>query len=284
MTASRVLQEIERLDPDRDFERICFLGTNFDFPWDVEQSLELAFFKTYAVPSISTLLERTGEFRKRGQKRFDDTRLILAQILDHGLASERSKAALRAMNRMHGRYQISNEDYLYVLSALVMEPLRWNSRFGWRPYVEQEKLAHFKFWREVGRRMGIRDLPETLAEAERFNLDYERQRFRYADSNRVVADATMGIFLAWYPPPLRPLVRLFICSLLDSAVLDAFGYRDPPVVARGLVLGALRLRGRLLRRFPRRRRPHLLTFSRTRTYPSGYRVHELGVLATPRGE
>ena len=278
MTASRVLQEIERLDPDRDFERICFLGTNFDFPWDVEQSLELAFFKTYAVPSISALLERTGEFQRRGQKRFDDTRLILAQMLDHGLASERSKTAVRSMNRMHGRYEIANEDYLYVLSALMMEPLRWNTRFGWRRYVEKEKVAHFKFWREIGRRMGIRDLPETLAEAERFNVDYEREQFRFAHSNRVVADATMRIFLSWYPPPLRPLVALFICSLLDRPVLDAFHYRLPPPLVRGIVLGALGLRARLLRHLPRRRRAHLLTSSRTRTYPSGYRVQELGVL------
>jgi hypothetical protein len=34
-----VVDEIERLDPERDFERISFLSTNHDFPWDVEQSL-----------------------------------------------------------------------------------------------------------------------------------------------------------------------------------------------------------------------------------------------------
>jgi hypothetical protein len=183
------------------------------------------------------------------------------------------------MNRMHGRYQISNEDYVYVLSALILEPLRWNSRFGWRPYTEKEKLAHLVFWREIGRRMGIRELPVTLAETERFNVDYERERFRYAGSNRVVAEATMRVFLAWYPAPLRPLVRLFICSLLESRVLQAFDYREPPAPVRGLVLGALGLRARLLRHLPRRRRPHLLTLSATRTYPSGYSVQELGVLA-----
>jgi hypothetical protein len=29
--------------------------------------------------------------------------------------------------------------------------------------------------------MGIRDLPATLAEMGRFNIDHERERFRYAD-------------------------------------------------------------------------------------------------------
>jgi ER-bound oxygenase mpaB/B'/Rubber oxygenase, catalytic domain len=278
MAGSRVVREIEQLDPARDYERISFLSTNFDFPWDVEKSLDLAFFKTYATPSISALLDRTGEFRNRGQKRYDDTRLILAEMLDHGVASERGTTAQRLMNRMHGRYEIANDDYLYVLSALILEPLRWNDRFGWRPYTANERLAHFNFWRAIGRRMGIRDLPQTLDELERFNVRYERERFRYADSNRAVADATLRVFERWYPAPLRPLVRLFVRSLLDDAVLDAFGYRRPARPARRFVFGALRLRGALLRFAPRRRRPHLITRDRIRSYPSGYRTEQLGVL------
>jgi len=30
------------------------------------------------------------------------------------------------------RFQISNEDFLYVLSTFVFESIRWNARFGWR--------------------------------------------------------------------------------------------------------------------------------------------------------
>jgi ER-bound oxygenase mpaB/B'/Rubber oxygenase, catalytic domain len=279
MGGSRVVHEIEQLDPARDFERISFLSTNVDFPWDVEKSLDLAFFKTYATPSISALLDRTGEFRRRGQKRYDDTRLILAEMLDHGIAGERGTTAQRLMNRMHGRFPIANEDYLYVLSALILEPLRWNDRFGWRPYTSNERLAHFNFWCAIGRRMGIRDLPPTLDELERFNVTYERDRFRYADSNRAVADATLRVFVRWYPAPLRPLVDLFVRALLEDAVLDAFGYRRPARWARALVFAALRVRAAVLRRAPRRRRPHLITEDRIRSYPHGYRVEELGTLS-----
>ena len=83
------------------------------------------------------------------------------------------------MNRIHGRFEIANEDYLYVLSALVFEPIRWNARFGWRPLIEAEKLATFYFWREVGRRMAIRDLPDSYDAFEQFNVDYERAHFAY---------------------------------------------------------------------------------------------------------
>ena len=88
------------------------------------------------------------------------------------------KRAIRQMNQIHGRFEISNEDFLYVLSSFVFEPIRWNARFGWRPLIETEKLATFEYWREVGRRMAIREIPGTYEELERFNEEYERREFR----------------------------------------------------------------------------------------------------------
>ena len=275
--SSPALREIESLDPERDYERISFLTINYDFPWDTEQSESLAFFKTYCVPSISALLDRTGEFATRAQKRYDDTKLILAELLDHGIDSERGREAQRRMNRMHRRYAISNDDYLYVLSTLVLEPGRWNKRFGWRRVTDKEKQAGLNYWREVGRRMNIRDIPATYTELDAFNRRYEREHFAYAASNRRVADQTMGLFVSWYPRPLRGLVRLGILSLLEEPVLDAFGYERPPRWFKALVEGALRLRARLLAYAPRRRRPHLITRSRQRSYRRGYRLEELGV-------
>jgi len=35
-------------------------------------------------------------------------------------------------------------------------------RFGWRPMMQHEKLAQFYFWRELGRYMNIRNIPDTI--------------------------------------------------------------------------------------------------------------------------
>ena len=48
---SRWLDEISTLHPERDAQRIVFLDASFEFPWDTERALELAFYRTYAVPS-----------------------------------------------------------------------------------------------------------------------------------------------------------------------------------------------------------------------------------------
>jgi len=113
-------------------QRIVFLSTRCDFPFDTTRALELALFRTYGVPSISGLLDRTGEFQHRPDKRYDDTDIVVSELMEWGYESERGKRALRRMNQLHGRFQIANDDFLYVLSTFIFEPIRWNRKFGWR--------------------------------------------------------------------------------------------------------------------------------------------------------
>ncbi|HSS60158.1 MAG TPA: oxygenase MpaB family protein [Candidatus Limnocylindrales bacterium] len=281
MAGRGVLDEIEGLDPEKDFERICYLSTNYDFPWDVEQSLSLAFFKTYGIPTISELLDRTGEFRERAQKRYDDTKLILAEMFDHGIDSERGREANRRMNQMHGRFPIPNDDYLHVMSTIVLEPIRWNRRWGWRKYTDKESQAQFAYMREMARRMNISNVPPTLDSLEQWSLAYEAANFRFAESNRRVADYTLNLFLSWFSRPARPLVRRAMLAILDDALLEAFGYERPGRVARTVVDLALRTRGFVIRFSPRRRSPHLVTREPMRSYPLGYRLSDLGVADLP---
>jgi hypothetical protein len=127
---SRWLQEIERLDPSTEYERIVYLLGAYEFAWDIEKALEFALFRTYGVPSISGLLSKTGAFRDDTQKRYDDTELLLSEIGENGQDSDRGQAAMERINDMHGRYRISNGDMLYVLSTFVTEPKHWLDRFG----------------------------------------------------------------------------------------------------------------------------------------------------------
>lgn len=274
---SRVLAEIGALDPETDFERILYLSASYDFPWDVEQSLSLAFFKTYGIPSISSLLDRTREMRVHSQKRYDDTKLILAEIFEHGMDSDRGREAVRRLNRMHGRYTISDDDYLYVLSTMVLEPLRWNDKFGWRRSTEKERRAALTYWRELGRRMNIREIPDDLATLDTWSRQYEAANLRFTQSSRRVAEDTMSLFLSWYPGPMRWLVRVAILALLEDPLLEAFGYAKPPGWIRWTVEFGLRMRARIEAMLPRRTKPRLVTHEPMRTYPRGYRLEDLGV-------
>ena len=277
MFTSRVLREIATLDAVKDHQRIVLLSTRVDFPFDTTRALELALFRTFGVPSISALLHRTGEFERRAQKRYDDTDIIVSVLVEHGYDSDRGRAALARMNAIHGRFKIANEDFLYVLSTFVFEPIRFNARFGWRRMTEKEQVALFHFWRAVGERMGIRDIPARFEDFERYSEDYEARRYRFTEANRAVGAATVGLFAGWFPRPLHPLVRQAIYALLDAPARRAFGFPTARPVIGALVVAAMKARAIALRFLPRRRRPLLRTAMTQRTYPKGYTIETLGV-------
>jgi hypothetical protein len=276
MMRSCVLDEIRTLDPLSDHQRIVFLSTTYDFSFDTTRALEFALFRTFCVPTISSLLDRTGEFGERAQKRYDDTDLIVSELMEWGYDSDRGRRALRKVNQLHGRFQIANADFLYVLSTFIFEPIRWNARFGWRPMCAHEKLAMFYFWREVGRRMNIKELPTDYESFERFNVTYERENYCYSDTNHRVGGATRDLFIGWFPGLLHPVVRPAIYAMMEDPLLDGFGFPKPTQSMRRLVRGGLRLRAGIQRCLPGRRKPFLRTEMRHRSYPQGYRIEQLG--------
>ncbi|MEO9152918.1 MAG: oxygenase MpaB family protein [Lapillicoccus sp.] len=278
--------EIAGLDPVEDCARISTLLATREFPWDITQALSFALFRTYAVPSIGRLLFETGEFTERTQKRYDDTVLVLDAVLEHGLASSEGRAAVRRMNQMHHAHAIPVDDLRYVLATFVVSPVRWVDAYGWRRYTEVERLATTTYYRELGRHMGITDIPATYADFERLMEDYEREHFAYDDGARAVADATLEL-LGTFPPNRwapRAAVRLLAYSLMDDHLLDAFRYPRPSRWARAVCRGALATRGRIVRLLPVRTEPLYGRQNPTvRSYPNGYRVQDLGTFPGPAG-
>ena len=268
---------VATLDARADCQEIAYLLNNYEFPWDTTRSLEFALFRVFGVAKGSPLLVQTGEFVQRTQKRYDDTVLILAEIVENGYDSPRGQAALVRMNKQHGRFRIPNDEFLYTLSTFIFEPPRWNARYGWRKMSDHEKLAVFYFWLEIGRRMGIRDLPADYAEFERFNRDFEAAQFRYSPDNEAIAVATRNLMLSWVLPKwLWKAGAPFVHALIDDHLLAAVGMKPAPRWMQRMVKGSLRLRGRFVGLLPPRRKPRLLTRIKTPTYPDGYVIADLG--------
>jgi len=258
------------------------ISAGLEFPWDYQKSLELALFRTYCVPTISGLLERTGEFERRPQKRYDDTAVLMAELVEHGYDSPRGRESLRVVNRMHGRYDISNDDMLYVLATFIYDPIDWLALYGWRPLSSNEQLAAFHFYRAVGARMGIRDIPADFGEFRAFKAAYEQQHFVFAPSNHRIGQYTLDLFCSWYPPVLKPVVSRAVVAMLDPLMVRAFGFTAPPAWVSAAGRLALRVRALVVRRLPVRKALKL-TNSRKRTYPgypAGYRPSDLGAISS----
>ncbi|WP_250404621.1 oxygenase MpaB family protein [Streptomyces cellostaticus] len=270
------------MDPVADAHEIYRLSTAFEFPWDYTRALELALYRTYAVPSIGRLLARTGELTERTQKRYDDTALLLDTVVEHGFASPDGRTAIRRINQMHRAYDISDDDMRYVLSTFVVVPRRWIDTYGWRRLSRHEVVAATEYYRTLGLHLGIPGVPETYEEFEALLDAYEQAHFAWDDQARRVSDATLDLMASWYPRPLAPLLRTATLALLDEPLLRAFHYEPPGPAVSALVRRAVRFRGRLVRLLPPRRAPHFARQNREiRSYPNGCRPADLGTRPVP---
>ena len=278
------LREIERLDPERDHQRIMHLSFGYEFCWDSVRALEIALYRTYCVPSISGLLDRTGEFYLATQRRYDDTAILIAEMCEWGYESGRGKEALERINWAHHHYKISNDDFLYVLSTFIFEPIRWIDAFCWRQTCRNEKLGFYVFWREVGKRMGMVDIPPSYEAFEQSSRDYERKTFRFEVTNQKIGAATRDLFASWYPRIVTPIVRYSIYALLDDDMIAAFGFPKPLPGTRPMLRAGLKLRGAFVRWLPPRKQPHFFTDNANRTHPHGYEIGTLGPERLIEGE
>lgn len=267
---------IKLLNPEKDYRLINYLLTCYEFPFDMARSLELALFRTFAAPSGASILDSTEEFSCRAQKRYDDTDIILNEMLEHGLESQRGKTALRRMNTMHGRYEIPSEDFLYVLSTFVMEPIRWIDRYGWRRLTEREKQAIFHYWLNMARHMNIKDVPQSIEELERYNVEFERKNFHYSEPTRRTAEGGLAMFLHWVPFFARPAARWVLYAMMDELLLEACGFPKPPGWLRKAVQASLKGRTLAARYLPKRKKPRLRTAFHHRAYPHGYELEKVG--------
>ncbi|KAK1779368.1 hypothetical protein QBC45DRAFT_411446 [Copromyces sp. CBS 386.78] len=226
-----------------------------EFPYLYARSLFFALFKTYAIPSISSLLLATGQLssHKTASKRATDTEVLMLEMISNPPWEKRGLEALARMNWLHGRWQkagkIRDGDMLYTLSMFALEPDRWIRRWEWRGVSEIERCAEGVVWREVGGLMGIgfEDLDrfskngengeevgkeeesglEWMEKMERWNEWYEDTEMRYEESNAKVAKHTVDLLLLSQPSWLRGLSKEFIGVLMGRRLREAMEYVFP---------------------------------------------------------
>ncbi|SEC54182.1 hypothetical protein SAMN04489844_2490 [Nocardioides exalbidus] len=270
------LRRIQSLDPEVDFDEIVRLTARFEFPWDYVQGTGIAFMRDYGIPSIAGLLDRTREFEDHGVKRYDDTILVGDEATLDGIDSPRSHAALRRLNRIHGHYDIPNDELAYVLATTIVGPVRWIEAYGWRPLDPHELVALTRVTTRFGELMGIKGLPETYDGYLTLLVDHERQHFAATPEATRLAEASIRIAREVAPPHLRPLLRRVTIALMDEPLREVLGLpRQPEWFVRAVRAG-LRARGRLLRLATPRRTAYR---HRPTTYPHGYRLEDLGPVA-----
>ncbi|WP_155375223.1 oxygenase MpaB family protein [Catellatospora vulcania] len=246
-----------------------------EFGADMRIGLNLAFYRTFAVPAIARLLADTGEMTERTRKRADDTGLMMYELIAHGPHHPRGRQVIASLNRIHRVYDITPDEYRYVLGTFVFIPTRWIDRYGPRRLRPHERDATWHFWCEVGRLMNVRDVPDTWDGFEQWFNAFEQANFGHDDAATRLIDATRDLLATRFPQALRRWAGAASDALLDEDVRRALGVPRPGIGVRVAVRGLLRIDG-LVRRF-KAAPPDVFTPGQaTRHYPGGYAIEDLG--------
>ncbi|MDC0668055.1 oxygenase MpaB family protein [Nannocystis radixulma] len=216
------------LDAERDHLAIMRQAFFHHFPAEIRLGAALALFRVFAIPRLSAILARTGAWTRTSSNRLDRTVDLLSSLIEHGYDAPHSTLVLARLNAVHARHGLANDDMLYVLTTFVIEPARLIDRYGRRPLLPVEREAACVFWREVGRLMGIRDIPPNFAAMVRFAHHYEATHRHAADSNRLVAEGALKAIALLLPLPFADIGRTALCALLDPPVRRACGLPDAP--------------------------------------------------------
>ncbi|OAP64973.1 hypothetical protein AYL99_00945 [Fonsecaea erecta] len=217
-----------------------------EFPFSFLNSMEFALFRTYGIPSISSLLVSTKQLTSTDiiPKRLADTGVLMFEIEGSLPSSIRWLQAVARTNRIHDTYRragkISEEDMLYTLSLFAGEPLRWISRYEWREFTPMEKAAIGTFWKGVGDAMhvdyaalpscdqGWEDGAHWLDEILLWGEAYEQTAMVPHENNHKLACASLNYIL--WPVPKRFVATGYCAfqSLMDDRLTKAVMLEKPP--------------------------------------------------------
>ena len=162
-------------------------------------------------------------------------------MVEDQLKSPLAQLALHRLNEIHGKYTISNEDFLYVLTIFIVEPVRWINRCGFRPLHRNEIEANHLKYMNIGIKMGIQHVPTTFDEAASYLDKYEERYMIYHPTNAKLAESTTALFLSKLPSFVHPIARQVMHSLCPPRLRKAMGFPEPSAWAYIVSNSALRI-------------------------------------------
>lgn len=273
-------EKIARLDPEKSYREIVLLLSDHVFPLEMLVAIELAQLRTFTIPSISRILHATRQYEDDGERRLDDTRAILNEIHRNGIDTPEGQQMVEHLNRIHALYKISNDDYLYVLSTFVFDPVLFVEKHGHRPFTMHEKRALFASSKRFGEAMHIRDIPESYEAFFAWRRAYERDHQRYAPENEAVARGFLEAAGKSLPPWVaRSLEGLVVVLIDDPKLCAALGLRAPVAPLQVGVRALARLwcrTSRYVNPFEHTSASELPWLNEYPTYPNGYDRMRLG--------
>lgn len=250
----------------------------FDLAEEFEIGFFLSYYRNFSIPHIAEVLAETGEVHVRPSKRSMDTAIVMYELIEDGFDGTRGRSMVDLLNRVHKGVRGTNDDFLYVLTTLLVVPIRFCDAHGRRSTTAQERKDATDFYAELAERMNIRHAFTSYDAAAEFLDSYEEQFSAPSEAGASLMAATLSLFRERLPRPIASLAVPVLSVLFDDRRLSrSLGLPAPnPVLRKGIELG-LRARAAQLHRRPQRSQSRFNPgHAGSGVYPGGYVLDELG--------
>jgi hypothetical protein len=239
--------EIERLDPVADYERIFSLIVSQLTPQSavgLNLFYTVGFLRQAAPPAAAKPVDRAGRgmVYTQGDRRADETSKHFVDWAYHGPSSERGRAAIAAVKRMHDviacDWEFPSHAFIHGTASFALQLDRLFRVVGAEGFTKKEQIAQVMFWHDVAVQLGVSNVPESWEEMNQYLDEYEAnsELFGYSPEGARLAEGLLGQFTdRWFPSRLRLLGRWLVLSLCEPHILAALRLSPPPRLFAGLV-------------------------------------------------
>jgi hypothetical protein len=182
----------------------------------------LALIRMMGITHLVTALYGHAQIASQTHTRLARTRQTLLDLIVHGFDSEPGRAAIHRLRAVHAHLAAQPEDFRYVLGTFFLEPMRWNAAYGRLQLVPEEIAQLLAFWLQVGKAMGLTNLPATLAEWESTQVEYEACHLRHTlQGERLARLCLRDVVKLTVPRGLRMPFRQLMLATMEPLVRTA---------------------------------------------------------------
>lgn len=229
-----IAKEIERLDPQVDYERIWQLSTCYyvgDFEMNVLYSTGFPHFILPPWGGETIARKGTGKLIKHQDRREKDTADAFWRWFEHGPSSMATKESVEEVNRKHMAIEkrmpgnfAHNEDFVYTMCWIGADMHRLRLRIGLPGYTDNQQVACHLYWAEIAKLMWtangpVTDFPVDFAGMLQYMADYEATDWEYSPEGGMTCEAVIEQFQnRWFPKGTRWIGRKMIMALWDEPV------------------------------------------------------------------
>lgn len=235
----RISEKIASLDPESDYAQIVDLMANWQdsLPFLHHMVYTLGFIRQVADPDIAETIYNNGAGKifKSVYARGNEALQFFGNWYKNGPESEKGIQSIGLMNKIHEQFEITNEQYLYTLATAAVSADHYRKLVGLKENTQNEKIAFAKFWKEVGKKMNLRDIPQSYIEFDSYYEQYEKKHFKRSNLGLLCCEIMVEDFSGRWFKTYPKLGRKFLLAHFDEELQEVYPLDYPGEVLTKLV-------------------------------------------------